>query len=41
MTPTRFNVDNLPRRLSRLQSDPWAGFFSLAQDLPAVASARK
>lgn len=39
MTPTRFNVDNLPRRVSRLRSDPWDGFFSLAQDLPRVAPA--
>lgn len=31
MTPDRFNVSNLPRRLSALRSDPWEGFFSSPQ----------
>jgi bifunctional non-homologous end joining protein LigD len=35
MTPARFTVENLPRRLVRLKTDPWQGFFTLRQHLPA------
>lgn len=32
--PAAFTVRNLPARLERLRTDPWAGFFRLKQALP-------
>ncbi|HEX5105176.1 MAG TPA: DNA ligase D [Pirellulaceae bacterium] len=32
--PNGFNVENLPKRLNSLASDPWDGFFDLKQPLP-------
>jgi len=37
MTPNRFNISNLPRRLSSLKSDPWEGFFSSPQTINKAA----
>jgi len=32
-----FRIDNLRQRLDVLKQDPWAGFFTLRQRLPASA----
>jgi bifunctional non-homologous end joining protein LigD len=37
-TSNAFTVENLPNRLGRLRSDPWAKIGSLKQTLPAAAS---
>jgi bifunctional non-homologous end joining protein LigD len=31
MTPDRYRVDNLPRRLAALKNDPWPDFFTIRQ----------
>ncbi|MCK9295482.1 MAG: DNA ligase D [Desulfobulbaceae bacterium] len=36
MTPDRFRIDNLPKRLAALKKDPWQGFFAIRQGLPAL-----
>jgi bifunctional non-homologous end joining protein LigD len=36
----RFTVESLPRRLARLRTDPWDGFFELRQAMPAPAPGR-
>ncbi len=33
LTPDRYTVSNLPRRLAALRRDPWAGFFDVQQSL--------
>ena len=35
-TPNAFSVLNLPQRLSRMRSDPWAEMGKLKQALPAI-----
>lgn len=35
-SPAQFTVETMPRRLSRLKSDPWEGFFEVEQRLPAT-----
>ena len=35
LTPARFTVENLGRRLSALKRDPWSGFFKLKQTFDA------
>ena len=34
MTADRYRIDNLPKRLAGLKSDPWQGYFELRQGLP-------
>ena len=36
--PGEFTVENIPERLAKLKADPWAGFFSVRQTLPAPTS---
>ncbi len=36
-TAAAFTVKTLPRRLQRLRSDPWEGYFELAQEIPQGA----
>lgn len=31
--PDMYNIANLPKRLSKLRKDPWAGFFSIRQSI--------
>jgi bifunctional non-homologous end joining protein LigD len=38
LDPAKFNLRNLPDRLSRLRGDPWAGFSSTHQRLPDLVS---
>jgi bifunctional non-homologous end joining protein LigD len=33
MTPDRYRIDNLPRRLAALKNDPWQDFFRLRQSI--------
>ncbi|MEW6219874.1 MAG: DNA ligase D [Thermodesulfobacteriota bacterium] len=37
LTPDRYRIDNLPRRLAALQSDPWPDFFALRQKVGPAA----
>jgi bifunctional non-homologous end joining protein LigD len=37
MTPSRFNVSNIGRRLAALKEDPWEGFFSHPQRIDKAA----
>lgn len=39
-TPGRFDAASLPRRLAGLKHEPWEGFFTLRQSLPAPASGK-
>jgi bifunctional non-homologous end joining protein LigD len=39
VTPARFTVENIGRRLAALKSDPWEGFFSRSQNIKAAISA--
>jgi bifunctional non-homologous end joining protein LigD len=39
VTPARFTVENIGRRLAALKSDPWEGFFSRPQNIKAAISA--
>ena len=39
LTPTRFTVENIGRRLAALKSDPWEGFFSRPQNIKNAISA--
>ena len=41
VTPARFTVENIGRRLAALKSDPWEGFFSRPQNIKAAISALK
>jgi bifunctional non-homologous end joining protein LigD len=41
LTPARFNVANLGRRLAALKSDPWGTFFSSPQPVAAAVEAAK
>ncbi|MGO8952103.1 MAG: DNA ligase D [Rhodomicrobium sp.] len=41
LTPSRFNVANIGRRLAGLQRDPWEGFFSARQRIAEAKSATK
>ena len=36
MTPDRYRIDNLPKRLAALKNDPWEDFFEIKQGLPAL-----
>jgi len=41
LTPARFTVENIGRRLGALKSDPWEGFFSRPQNIEeAIAASR-
>ena len=39
LTPARFTVENIGRRLAALKSDPWEGFFSRPQNIKDAISA--
>ncbi|HWJ17172.1 MAG TPA: DNA ligase D, partial [Geobacterales bacterium] len=39
LTPARFTVENIGRRLAALKSDPWGGFFSRPQNIKEAISA--
>jgi bifunctional non-homologous end joining protein LigD len=39
--PGHFTIANIPRRLAKLQADPWAGYATLAQVLPASPRPRR
>ncbi len=39
LTPARFTVENIDRRLAALKSDPWDGFFSRPQNIKDAISA--
>ena len=39
LTPARFTVENIGRRLAALKSDPWEGFFSRPQNIKEAISA--
>ena len=39
LTPARFTVENIGRRLAALRSDPWEGFFSRPQNIKDAISA--
>ncbi len=42
LTPARFTVENIGRRLAALKSDPWEGYFSRPQNIrAAIAAASK
>jgi bifunctional non-homologous end joining protein LigD len=41
VTPARFTVENIGRRLAALKSDPWEGFFSRPQNIKEAISALK
>jgi len=41
LTPARFTVDNVGRRLAALKSDPWEGFFSRPQNIREAIAASK
>ena len=41
LTPARFTVENIGRRLAALKSDPWEGFFLRPQNIKAGISALK
>ncbi|MHB8791075.1 MAG: DNA ligase D [Desulfobulbaceae bacterium] len=34
MTPDRFRLDNLPKRLAALKNDPWPDYFTIRQGIP-------
>jgi len=34
MTPARYRIDNLPKRLAALKKDPWPDFFQIRQTIP-------
>jgi bifunctional non-homologous end joining protein LigD len=36
-TPERFTMETVPRRLSRLRRDPWAGYWRARQTIPRSA----
>jgi bifunctional non-homologous end joining protein LigD len=36
MTPDRYRIDNLPRRLTALKTDPWQDFFQIRQAIPGL-----
>ena len=36
MTPDRYRIDNLPKRLGALKNDPWQDFFQIRQGLPGL-----
>lgn len=38
LSPDKYTVENLPRRLSTLREDPWEGFFELRQTIPSHAA---
>jgi bifunctional non-homologous end joining protein LigD len=38
VTPDRYRIDNLPKRLAALKEDPWHDFFQVRQRLPEVGS---
>jgi bifunctional non-homologous end joining protein LigD len=39
--PDRFTIATVPRRLARLRSDPWAGYFAARQTLGSVAGGER
>jgi bifunctional non-homologous end joining protein LigD len=39
LTPSRFTVENIGRRLAALKSDPWEGFFSRPQNIREAIAA--
>jgi bifunctional non-homologous end joining protein LigD len=41
LTPARFTVANIGRRLAALKSDPWEGFFSSPQRIDLALAALK
>ncbi len=41
LTPARFTVDNIGRRLAALKSDPWEGYFSRPQNIEEAIAASK
>ena len=41
LTPARFNVANIARRLAALKSDPWEGFFSSPQPVAEAIAGMK
>ena len=41
LTPARFTVENVGRRLAALKSDPWKGFFSRPQNIEEAIAASK
>ena len=41
VTPTRFTVENIGRRLAVLKSDPWDGYFRRPQNIREVIDASK
>jgi bifunctional non-homologous end joining protein LigD len=36
--PDKFNIDTVPRRLARLDADPWEGIDSVVQDIATLAA---
>ncbi|RJX36043.1 MAG: DNA ligase D [Desulfurivibrio sp.] len=36
MTPDRYRIDNLPKRLAALKNDPWQDFFQVRQEIGKV-----
>jgi bifunctional non-homologous end joining protein LigD len=35
--PDKFNIDTVPRRLARLDADPWEGIDAVSQDIATLA----
>ena len=38
LDPKSFTIESVPKRLARLKSDPWAGYFAVRQSLPAATA---
>jgi bifunctional non-homologous end joining protein LigD len=36
LTPDRYRIDNLPKRLAVLKNDPWQDFFTIRQAIPRI-----
>ena len=36
VTPDRYRIDNLPKRLAALKNDPWQDFFQVRQSIPGL-----